>query len=134
MQSLIERFTELTTPTESPLSGMADLEEGGSPEDAELGRSRAQRSMVLQQASQRITQANMSLHKLRTHFHKVTALLAVRSCKQSAAGAQTLLKCPARRFSWWGLSLRNGQHRCRPGLACEVLMALHTSLAFLVRA
>ena len=91
MQSLIERFTELTTPTESPLSGMGDLEEGGSPEDAELGRSRAQRSMVLQQASQRITQANMSLHKLRTHFHKVTALLAVCSCKQIAAGGQALL-------------------------------------------
>ena len=74
MQSLIERFTELTAPAESPLSSMGELEDGSSPEDAELGRSRAQRSMVLQQASQRITQANMSLHKLRTHFHKVRAL------------------------------------------------------------
>ena len=92
MQSLIERFTELTTPTESPLSGMADLEEGGSPEDAELGRSRAQRSMVLQQASQRITQANMSLHKLRTHFHKVAAFLTALICERSAAGLPTLLR------------------------------------------
>ena len=74
MQSLIERFTELTAPAESPLSSMGELEDGSSPEDAELGRSRAQRSMVLQQASQRITQANMSLHKLRTHFHKVKPL------------------------------------------------------------
>lgn len=73
MQSLIERFTELTTPADSPLSGMGELEDGTPPEDAELGKSRAQRSMVLQQASQRITQANMSLHKLRTHFHKVIA-------------------------------------------------------------
>ncbi len=71
VQSLIERFTELNTPAESPLSGMGELEDGESPEDAELGKARAQRSMVLQQASQRITQANMSLHKLRTHFHKV---------------------------------------------------------------
>ena len=91
VQSLIERFTELTTPTESPLSGMGDLEEGASPEDVELGRSRAQRSMVLQQASQRITQANMSLHKLRTHFHKVAAFPAALTCEQSAAGVQALL-------------------------------------------
>ena len=53
---------------------MGELEDGSSPEDAELGRSRAQRTMVLQQATQRITQTNMSLHKLRTHFHKVRAL------------------------------------------------------------
>ena len=92
MQSLIERFTELTAPAESPLSSMGELEDGSSPEDAELGRSRAQRSMVLQQASQRITQANMSLHKLRTHFHKVRLQLSLPASSQARC---TLARSPA---------------------------------------
>ena len=92
MQSLIERFIELTAPAESPLSSMGELEDGGSPEDAELGRSRVQRSMVLQQASQRITQANMSLHKLRTHFHKVRAP-AKRSCLHALSPVRSLQRC-----------------------------------------
>ena len=123
MQSLIERFTELTTPTESPLSGMGDLEEGASPEDAELGRSRAQRSMVLQQASQRITQANMSLHKLRTHFHKVTALPAALAICRRRVHPQVY----CRQVCYWGLRDLQ-EHRHGLCLDCEVLMALHTNM------
>ena len=74
MQSLIERFQDLIEPIQAPLG---DIEEGinadeASPDGEQVER--AQRTLALQQATQRITQNTMALTKLRSHFQKVCTL------------------------------------------------------------
>lgn len=88
MQSLIERFQDLIEPIHAPLG---DIEEGRTADggaDAEQGE-RAQRSLALQQATQRVTQNTMALQKLRSHFQKV------RSSAQLSASAAAAAFLPA---------------------------------------
>ncbi len=71
MQSLIERFQDLIEPIQAPLG---DIEEGYTSDEAAADGEqpeRAQRTLALQQATQRITQNTMALQKLRSHFQKV---------------------------------------------------------------
>ena len=74
MQSLIERFQDLIEPIQAPLG---DIEEGNTADEAAADgeqAERAQRTLALQQATQRITQNTMALQKLRSHFQKVLPL------------------------------------------------------------
>ena len=97
VQALIERFQDLTDPIQAP---PGDIEEGRAGADGkalrdgarsgsepgaagalppapDAARDRSTRALVLQQASQRITQNTMGLQKLRAHFQKVPAPLPV---------------------------------------------------------
>ena len=73
MQSLIERFQDLIEPIQTTLG---DIEEGRTAEEAADGEQveRVQRTLALQQATQRITSNTMALQKLRSHFQKVRHL------------------------------------------------------------
>ncbi|BDA41097.1 probable inactive ubiquitin carboxyl-terminal hydrolase 54 at C-terminar half [Coccomyxa sp. Obi] len=69
VQSLIERFQDLIEPIQATLG---DIEEGRTAEEAADGEQveRVQRTLALQQATQRITSNTMALQKLRSHFQK----------------------------------------------------------------